>query len=628
VSDLGDAKATISIDVAGVTQGVAAATRSLETLDKSFVGAGQSAAKLGPAMTAPLQKAGSAIADMGKMAAGFALGGAITQAPALLLDMAKAAAADEKATARLSQTLENLPGNFGQMNAAVNDAIDAGQKLAFSDDDVRDSFQSLAVATGSAEEALKRQQIAMDLSRGAGIPLTAASKMLGKVTEENVDAFKKLGINIAEGASEAEALAAVQKKFAGQADTYAKSTAGQFEQAQLALGEIQEGIGSALLPVLSAVGVALADNLPAIQEFVGALGQGVADQIVPAMEALAPVVATVRDGLVTLVGAVQGDWLPAAGIDPFSTAMGLLGIAIKTTGEAVLAIIGFFKDNDVAMGALVVVTTALTTAYALATAATIAHNVATKAVSIATQAYTAIQWLLNAALTANPIGLVVVALAALAAGVIYAYQNSETFRGIVDGLWKAIQEHVIPAFTDFMTWAGKLATEIGDKLGPVVKVVAETVLPLLVKPILDFINAVKIAVGWIGDLINAIKSIPTPSLPSLPGLPGGGGGGPTGRAAPSLALPYVYTPPPAAMLRSGASGGSVPIWSLGGGSGSGANRAATAPAIRIEPMSLSHNLRADGDINASLVQGVQDAFDQFGAALVTRLGDTLKREGR
>ena len=75
MSDLGDAKATISIDVAGVTQGVTAATRSLETLDKSFVSAGQNAAKLGPAMTAPLQKVGSAIADVGKMAAGFALGG-------------------------------------------------------------------------------------------------------------------------------------------------------------------------------------------------------------------------------------------------------------------------------------------------------------------------------------------------------------------------------------------------------------------------------------------------------------------------------------------------------------------------------------------------------------------------
>jgi hypothetical protein len=272
------------------------------------------------------------------------------------------------------------------------------------------------------------------------------------------------------------------------------------------------------------------------------------------------------------------------------------------------------------------VTTALTTAYALATAATIAHNVATKAVSIATQAYTAVQWLLNAALSANPIGLVVVALAALAAGVIYAYQNSEEFRKIVDSVALVIRDKVLPAVMDFVSWAGKLAKEVADVLGPAVKFVAENVLPLIVKPILDFINAVKTAVGWIGDLINAIKSIPTPSLPSLPGLPGGGGT-PAGRAAPAMAMPYVYTPAPVGpMLRSGAIGGSVPIWSLGGGGGGG--RAAPAPAARIEPISLNVNLRADGDVNASLQQGVRDALDDFGADLTAALAIKVREAMR
>jgi phage-related minor tail protein len=53
--------------------------------------------------------------------------------------------------------------------------------------------------------------------------------------------------------------------------------------------------------------------------------------------------------------------------------------------------------------------------------------------SAAAKAYTAVQWLLNTALSANPIGLVVIALAALAAGLVLAYKHSETFRNIVDG---------------------------------------------------------------------------------------------------------------------------------------------------------------------------------------------------
>lgn len=64
--------------------------------------------------------------------------------------------------------------------------------------------------------------------------------MVGKVNEENVEAFKRLGITIGEEAVETEALAAVQAKFAGQADTYAKSTAGQMEQAKLPHGRTEK----------------------------------------------------------------------------------------------------------------------------------------------------------------------------------------------------------------------------------------------------------------------------------------------------------------------------------------------------------------------------------------------------
>ena len=43
------------------------------------------------------------------------------------------------------------------------------------------------------------------------------------------------------------------------------------------------------------------------------------------------------------------------------------------------------------------------------------------------------QWLLNAALSANPIGLVVAAIALLVAAFVVAWNNSETFRNIVIG---------------------------------------------------------------------------------------------------------------------------------------------------------------------------------------------------
>lgn len=57
-----------------------------------------------------------------------------------------------------------------------------------------------------------------------------------------------------------------------------------------------------------------------------------------------------------------------------------------------------------------------------------------------TTAATGATWSLNAALRANPIGLVVTALTLLAAGLIIAYKKSDTFRGIVDKAFSAVKK--------------------------------------------------------------------------------------------------------------------------------------------------------------------------------------------
>lgn len=51
----------------------------------------------------------------------------------------------------------------------------------------------------------------------------------------------------------------------------------------------------------------------------------------------------------------------------------------------------------------------------------------------------AAQWLLNSAMLANPIGAVVLVIAALVAGFVLAYKKSETFRAIVTAAWNGIK---------------------------------------------------------------------------------------------------------------------------------------------------------------------------------------------
>lgn len=80
-----------------------------------------------------------------------------------------------------------------------------------------------------------------------------------------------------------------------------------------------------------------------------------------------------------------------------------------------------------------------TVSTARGTVATIAGTVAGIAASAAAKAMTAAQWLLNAALTANPIGLVIVAIAALVAAFVLAWKHSETFRTVVVGALNGVK---------------------------------------------------------------------------------------------------------------------------------------------------------------------------------------------
>lgn len=89
---------------------------------------------------------------------------------------------------------------------------------------------------------------------------------------------------------------------------------------------------------------------------------------------------------------------------------------------------------------------ASTKAFIASTAATIKNKVATlavaaaqKVVTIATNAWKAAQVVLNMILTANPIGLIITAIGLLVTAVITAYNNCESFRKIVNGVWEAIK---------------------------------------------------------------------------------------------------------------------------------------------------------------------------------------------
>lgn len=152
-----------------------------------------------------------------------------------------------------------------------------------------------------------------------------------------------------------------------------------------------------------------------------------------------------------------------------------------------------------------------------ARAATIAKAVAEKAAAAASKALAAAQWILNAAMAANPIGLVVLAIVALAAGFVLAYKKSETFRNVVNTVTKLVIGYLklvtLPIRT-IIDLVGGLINKIPglSKAFRLLKEVGKSVGNAILTPF----RAVRDLIQKIIDLIGKIK------IPDLPDIKGGG----------------------------------------------------------------------------------------------------------
>lgn len=217
---------------------------------------------------------GKTLGDVGKIAGGFLAAGAIQEGVGFLKDAVKAAAEDAASQSRLQQAVANTGAAWSDYSQQIEDVIKTGQKRAFSDDETRSSLAILTAQTSSVEEATKRYALAQDLARGANIDVVTASRLLGKVTDENVNVLARYGISVAQGATETELFGAIQEKFGGQAEAFGNSQAGAMARINDSIGELQEGIGQALLPVLTVMtNFMLNELLPAGEKVVAFLQQ-------------------------------------------------------------------------------------------------------------------------------------------------------------------------------------------------------------------------------------------------------------------------------------------------------------------------------------------------------------------
>lgn len=196
--------------------------------------------------------------------------------------------------------------------------------------------------------------------------------------------------------------------------------------------------------VMAGMVQALGSAVPAVE----AVARGLATGLGPALETVKGVVAGLRPVVEAVVAALSAfvGAIPTPILQAVAAVLGVVAVAIAAQALATAAasaatsawgaVTALFTTTKTAEGAVIARGTLARLAHNVAT---VAGTVATLAASAASKAWAAAQWLLNAALTANPIGLLVAAVALLIGALVYAWRNSETFRAVVTGAFEAVK---------------------------------------------------------------------------------------------------------------------------------------------------------------------------------------------
>ncbi len=376
------------------------------------------------------EKSSGKLAGMGKVVGGILTADVLKKAASAAVDFGQdsiaAFAEAEAAQAKLDDAFSRFPALAGA-NADALRTLNAEiqRKTGYDGDDLAAAQAQLAQYGLNEQQLREMTPLLVDYAAKTGKDMKTASEDLGKAMLGSGKALKSIGIDFQDAGSVAGNFDQVMSGLTGQVQGFAENGVPQAQKQAAILkaqfGDIQEAVGEKLLPVLIQLGEAGIAALDWAGENEGAVNAiGVALGVVGA--------AWVASQVAAQASAI------AQGVAHAQTVAGWVKQGAAAVASAAVVVAGWVaaQASAVASGA------AQFAANARAAAGWVLSQGAMIAASVAQKAVTAAQWLMNAAMSANPIGLVVLAIAALAAGLIYAYQHSETFRNVVDGAFKAI----------------------------------------------------------------------------------------------------------------------------------------------------------------------------------------------
>lgn len=267
----------LNVEILGEFKKLADATKASE---KSLGSLDDSAKKISKGINTAL----------GAIGIGFSLNFLVNE----FKDSTKAAIEDQKSKVLLTKALQdNLKATDDTVNGVEKFISKLQITTSITDDRLRPAFSKLAIATKDTDQAIRLMSIATDVAAGTGKNLDAVVQAMARSLAGSDTALNRLVPSI-KGAK--DPMAALEATFKGAAEAAADTD--PYARIQIIFGELQEQVGTALLPILKEFSdwLATPEGQEKLQEIVDGVVEIITEfaklvewidtQIVPALEDL------------------------------------------------------------------------------------------------------------------------------------------------------------------------------------------------------------------------------------------------------------------------------------------------------------------------------------------------------
>lgn len=599
--------ATLSIKDGNFTTGIRNAITGTKNLKTHTTNATGSLKKMGTAS----KTAGDTLSGLAKKVTGVV---AAYAGFSKIVDFTKqcisACETQVKSEARLEQLMMNVKGTtLGNVDAMKKYASELQGITTVGDEATIQGASQLATFQLQSDTIKTLLPSLQDLAVSqygvsvSGDQMQQMANLMGKVMTGNVGALTRYGVTLddtqkkilANGNESERAAMLVQvlgQNFGGLSEAMANTPEGKIIQVKNAWGDMQDVIGGRLYPVLTTTFGYVASAMPTIQNVVVSAIDAAAvplvwvkDNVLPPLSSAFQAVAVYGvsaftniknavasnqgsfSGILTILGGLKDalfsafefckpalNWVKDVGLP-------LVVNALAGVVSGASAVYNFFANNWNLIAPIIAGIAGAIVVYQTAVAAV---NIVQGAWAAIQGVCTAAQWALNAAMTANPIGIIIVAIGALIAIGVAMWMNWDSicawcknaFQSVSDffvsvgssigsffsNLWTGISNTAVSIWsniTGFLSnaWSSIYtgATSIFQKIGSAIKNVWTGIVGAIkgaINSIISAINSmIRGAVSGVNGLINGVNkvtgavgipAIPTFTAPQIPMLATGG----------------------------------------------------------------------------------------------------------